>query len=331
VKQVLTQGVPTGAPTTGGAAREDEAVRDLPAMRRASSPLLTVSRVSFPVVTLSSALAFVGLVLMLPASAWASACDAKAPSIEASAKAAASGEKFSLIQSHCLQGGEAPKVMRAAQLDLYDNGAQVAVSIPAAGEAAASAALPPAAAADAGRAAPAAPNAPPASAQEARVRAIVPALNQAAQQHNIDPLLLHAVAHIESRHNTKAISPAGARGVMQVMPATARRFGVTDPERNLLDVNVNAKVSAAYLLKLRDLFGDDLRLMLAAYNAGEGAVMKYGRNIPPYPETQAYVRDVIAVYRQLSSLFLVDEQGRIHKRARSGGAVAANETTGARP
>jgi soluble lytic murein transglycosylase-like protein len=159
----------------------------------------------------------------------------------------------------------------------------------------------------------------------------VPALNQAARQHNIDPLLLHAVAHIESRHNSKAISPAGARGVMQVMPATARRFGVSDPERELLDVNVNAKVSAAYLLKLRSLFGDDLRLMLAAYNAGEGAVMKYGRNVPPYPETQAYVRDVIAVYKQLSSLFLVNEKGRIVKRAAPSAAVAANDAPGARP
>lgn len=295
--------------------------------------------ISFPLVTLSSAFAFVALVLMLPASAVASTCDAKLPAVDGAAPQGAG--KFSLIESHCLvsaPASEPPKVMRAAQLDLYDNGAQVAVSLPAPGEMPAPS-VAEASAPAVGVAAPqaAAPEAPPASAQEARVRAIVPALHQAARQHNIDPLLLHAVAHIESRHNSKAVSRAGARGVMQVMPATARRFGVADPERQLLDANVNAKVSAAYLIKLRDLFGDDLRLMLAAYNAGEGAVMKYGRNIPPYPETQAYVRDVIAVYRQLTSLFLVNEKGRIVKRAAAPApapapaAVAANATQGVRP
>lgn len=132
-----------------------------------------------------------------------------------------------------------------------------------------------------------------------RIRALVPVVADAAVRYGIDPLLLHAVAHVESRHQAGARSHAGARGVMQVMPGTARRFGLDDPLRELLQPELNVAVGAEYLKTLQKRFGNDLSLVLAAYNAGEGAVEKYGRRIPPYPETQAYVRDVLATYAEL--------------------------------
>lgn len=135
-----------------------------------------------------------------------------------------------------------------------------------------------------------------------RARVLAPEMQSVAENFDIDPLLLHAIAHVESRHNPNAISPAGARGLMQVMPMTARRFGVNDPERELHDPLVNLRVSSAYLKVLQGLFGNDLSLVLAAYNAGENAVIKYGRKIPPYRETQGYVRAVMDQYLKLRSL-----------------------------
>lgn len=131
-----------------------------------------------------------------------------------------------------------------------------------------------------------------------RIVALVPVMDEAARRHDIDPLLLHAIAHVESRHRARAVSHAGARGVMQVMPATARRFGVDQVEA-LHDAATNVEVSAAYLKRLQRRFGNDLVLVLAAYNAGEGAVERHGRRIPPYRETQAYVRGVLAEYERL--------------------------------
>jgi soluble lytic murein transglycosylase-like protein len=152
-----------------------------------------------------------------------------------------------------------------------------------------------------------------------RVLSVAPALTAAARIYELDPLLLHAIAHVESRHNANAVSPAGARGVMQVMPATGRRFGVDNPERSLMNADVNVQASAAYLRKLRTRFGGDLALVLAAYNAGEGAVDKY-RGIPPYRETQAYVRDVMAVYERLRSEFEVSADGTLLARAQTAGS-----------
>lgn len=134
---------------------------------------------------------------------------------------------------------------------------------------------------------------------QARVRALAPLMADVAQRHDIDPLLLHAVAHIESRHQSQAISPAGARGLMQVMPATGRGLGVADAERQLLTPQANLEASARYLKQLQARFGNDLTLVLAAYNAGEGAVERHGRRVPPFAETQAYVRNVLAVYAEL--------------------------------
>jgi soluble lytic murein transglycosylase-like protein len=133
----------------------------------------------------------------------------------------------------------------------------------------------------------------------ARALALAPQVDAVARRHDIDPLLLHAVAHVESRHNPGAVSHAGARGVMQVMPATAARFGVAQSGA-LHDAPTNLEVSAAYLKTLQRRFGTNLPLVLAAYNAGEGAVERYGRRIPPFAETQSYVRQVLAKYALLT-------------------------------
>ncbi|MGE0802104.1 MAG: lytic transglycosylase domain-containing protein [Lautropia sp.] len=233
------------------------------------------------------------------------------------APAAASRERFAMIAAQCSRLIAPLNLHRAAQLDLYDrasqqpateslpSGAAPAEPPPAAGPVVTPVALP---AAPARR-----PLAPPTRA-ETRVLTLAPALTEVAREYRIDPLLLHAIAHVESRHDPRAVSRAGARGVMQVMPATARRFGVaTDTEAALLDPNTNLRASARYLQALRERFGDDLRLVLAAYNAGEGNVDKYG-GVPPFPETQAYVRDVMAIHRGLSEAFTVSADGRLLAR-----------------
>lgn len=100
-----------------------------------------------------------------------------------------------------------------------------------------------------------------------------------------------AVVATESAFNPRARSPKGALGLMQLMPDTARRLGVADP----LDPEANLRGGVRYLSMLLDMF-DDLSLALAAYNAGEGAVIRHGRSIPPYPETLAYVPKVMRHY-----------------------------------
>lgn len=115
-----------------------------------------------------------------------------------------------------------------------------------------------------------------------------------------DANLLRAIVHVESRFNPNAVSPKGAIGLMQVMPATAERMGLADAQRTLFEPEANLRTGARYLRTLLNMFEGQPELAIAAYNAGEGAVMKYGREIPPYPETQAYVQNVMAVYRSLS-------------------------------
>ncbi|MFN0105337.1 MAG: lytic transglycosylase domain-containing protein [Bryobacteraceae bacterium] len=112
------------------------------------------------------------------------------------------------------------------------------------------------------------------------------AIELAARQYDLDPLLVHAVIQVESAYNPYAISHAGAQGLMQLMPATARSLGV----RNSFDVEENIRAGVRHLKDLKDTYKDD-RLALAAYNAGAGAVNKY-HWIPPYPETQEYVYKV---------------------------------------
>ena len=114
----------------------------------------------------------------------------------------------------------------------------------------------------------------------------------AARRHGLDPDLLWAVARAESGLNPHAVSPAGAMGLMQLMPATARALGVRDP----FDPEQNVEAGARYLRQQLERFGD-IRLALAAYNAGPHAVERYG-GVPPYRETQAYVERVLALWRQ---------------------------------
>lgn len=117
----------------------------------------------------------------------------------------------------------------------------------------------------------------------------------AAKETSVEPALIHAVISVESGYNPKARSHAGAVGLMQLMPQTAERYGVT----NRLDPEQNIRGGARYLRDLKGMFANNLQLVLAAYNAGENAVMKYGRRIPPYRETIAYVPKVLGHYKQL--------------------------------
>jgi len=114
-------------------------------------------------------------------------------------------------------------------------------------------------------------------------------IEAAARRHGLTAELLHAVIRTESAYQANAQSHAGACGLMQLMPQTAARFEV----RDIWDPEQNIEGGAAYLRFLLDLFDNDLRLALAGYNAGEGAVVKYGYTIPPYRETQDYVRKVL--------------------------------------
>jgi soluble lytic murein transglycosylase-like protein len=111
-------------------------------------------------------------------------------------------------------------------------------------------------------------------------------------RNGIDPVLLYAIMHRESSFRRFAVSPKGARGLMQLMPATAARFGVS----NIFDPRQNIEGGARYVRFLLDTFDGDVRLALAGYNAGEGAVMKYGNRVPPYGETQEYVRRIYERY-----------------------------------
>ncbi|HKY44617.1 MAG TPA: lytic transglycosylase domain-containing protein [Pyrinomonadaceae bacterium] len=111
---------------------------------------------------------------------------------------------------------------------------------------------------------------------------------ESGQRNSVDPLLLYAVMHQESSFKARAMSHKGARGLMQLMPFTASRFGVT----NIWDPKQNIEGGARYMRFLLDLFSGDVRLALAGYNAGEGAVMKYGYEVPPYSETREYVRRI---------------------------------------
>jgi len=119
-------------------------------------------------------------------------------------------------------------------------------------------------------------------------------IEQTAYKHQVDAKLVHAVIQTESAYNADAESPKGAVGLMQLMPDTAKRFGVID--RNDPDQNVDGGIR--YLKHLIDLFNPKIDLALAAYNAGENAVMRNNNTIPPYPETQNYVKQVLALYRQ---------------------------------
>jgi soluble lytic murein transglycosylase-like protein len=129
---------------------------------------------------------------------------------------------------------------------------------------------------------------PPQSFSKRRAR-YATMIENAARENDLYPELLHAVVRTESAYDPTAVSSAGATGLMQLMPGTAKRYDVSD----IWDPEQNLRGGARYLRDLLDMFEHDLRLALAAYNAGENAVIKYGKRIPPYPETQRYVRKVL--------------------------------------
>jgi soluble lytic murein transglycosylase-like protein len=121
-------------------------------------------------------------------------------------------------------------------------------------------------------------------------------IDRVSRELSLDRNLIHAVVRVESAYDPQAVSRAGAVGLMQLMPQTAQRYGVRD-SRNPTQ---NIYAGVLHLRKLIQQF-NDVVLALAAYNAGENAVINYGYRVPPYPETQNYVRKVLAFYRQYSN------------------------------
>ena len=119
-----------------------------------------------------------------------------------------------------------------------------------------------------------------------------PLIDKVSQRYRVERALIHAVITAESAYDPAAVSRAGAVGLMQLMPGTAKRYGVSDRR----DPRQNVSGGVRYLRDLLVQF-DDLPLALAAYNAGENAVIRYGNRIPPYRETQRYVRKVLSYYR----------------------------------
>jgi soluble lytic murein transglycosylase-like protein len=119
-------------------------------------------------------------------------------------------------------------------------------------------------------------------------------VESAARANGVDSALVHAVITAESGYNPSAVSRTGARGLMQLMPATAERYGV----QNIMDPTENIVAGVKYLRDLLAVFQGNLELTVAAYNAGENAVIRYGNKVPPYAETMGYVPKVLAFYRK---------------------------------
>lgn len=146
---------------------------------------------------------------------------------------------------------------------------------------------------------------------ETNVSGLHSVIEEAARRHDVDPLLVRSIVEVESAYNPYAISPKGAQGLMQLIPSTARRYGVGD----VFDVRQNVEGGVKYFRYLKDLFGED-HLAIAAYNAGENAVLKYGK-VPPYPETEQYVRKVGQRYQ--------DAKARAPRQVASAEGTAARE------
>ena len=121
----------------------------------------------------------------------------------------------------------------------------------------------------------------------------------AAALYKLPKSLLHAVITTESAYDPSAVSTAGAVGLMQLMPATAKRYGV----KNRKDPYENIQGGSHYLRDLMNMFNNDMKLAVAAYNAGENAVIRYGKRVPPFPETQNYVNKVLFYYKQYNKTY----------------------------
>jgi soluble lytic murein transglycosylase-like protein len=144
---------------------------------------------------------------------------------------------------------------------------------------------------------------------------------EASRAHDVDIELLQALIATESGFDAGAVSPRGAVGLMQIMPATAERYGITGDVntpvgKKLADPRTNIKTGTRYLRYLLDLFPGRLELALAAYNAGEGAVQRAGNKIPNYPETQNYVKTVMQLYAMLKPPSMIGGHGRSPGRIR---------------
>ena len=133
----------------------------------------------------------------------------------------------------------------------------------------------------------------PSGARVVDIEKLVPIIASAARLNGLDAKLVHAVIRAESGYNENAISSRGAVGLMQLIPATAQRYGVT----NSYDATENISGGTRYLRDLLKMFNGNIELALAGYNAGENAVIRAGNRIPPYPETMAYVPKVLSFYR----------------------------------
>ena len=155
--------------------------------------------------------------------------------------------------------------------------------------------------------------------------AVAPATNPDIQKliddlavfYGLDPLLVHSVVKVESGYNPYAVSPKGAQGLMQLIPSTQRRFGVS----NGFNVRENVEGGVRYLRHLLTLFNGDQRLAVAAYNAGEGAVFRYN-NVPPYPETMNYVYQVGKKYGEAKRVAAARPVAAAQSRTRT--VAAAN-------
>ena len=141
---------------------------------------------------------------------------------------------------------------------------------------------------------------------------------RAGQEAGVDPRFIHAVIRQESRYKKEALSHVGAQGLMQLMPATAKRFGCDDPN----DPAANIKAGTKYLAWLLKRFDGDVTLALAGYNAGEGAVDKYN-GVPPYNETQNYVRKIVANYGKTYLQVVQPEEARPEGQLTQLGQVVA--------
>jgi hypothetical protein len=132
-----------------------------------------------------------------------------------------------------------------------------------------------------------------------------------ASLYGIDPMLIKAIIKVESNFNSRVVSPKGAMGVMQLMPQTARRVGVSNP----YDPAQNIRGGTKYFMMLKKMFNGNLRLALAGYNAGEEAVIQYGNQIPPYRETINYVDKVITHYNYLKNKYSVRVKESVNKES----------------
>jgi len=137
--------------------------------------------------------------------------------------------------------------------------------------------------------------------KEELIQRFSPLIEMASRAYGVDKALVHAVISAESAYNPYAISKAGAIGIMQLMPGTAKRYGV----KNMLDAQDNINGGVRYLKDLLVMFNGNMELAVAAYNAGENALIRYGNRIPPYVETVHYVPRVLGFYRKFQAKGIV--------------------------